>query len=128
MKYWKAVVEEVLNKDNPEYPCYFTNIRSCEENSSRYKKLTSYAAQQEQSRHYLLAKGYEDIYFTPREMETLRYLMMGLSIKGTAEKMALSNRTVEYYIKNMRLKLEVSNKIALLRKVRELNVMPELVE
>lgn len=57
-----------------------------------------------------------DVYLSKRESECLRYLVRGKSIKGIANALGLSARTVENYINRIKFKLGVSYKSDLIEK------------
>jgi DNA-binding CsgD family transcriptional regulator len=61
----------------------------------------------------------DGVYIPKREMECLMYLTQGNTAKMTAQKLKISPRTVEYYIDNIKIKLNVHSKNELLNKVRE---------
>ena len=73
------------------------------------------------TKNYYLGKEYPDVYFTQREMDCLVQLLNGHTLAGTAEILSLSPRTVEFYVKNMRMKLGVQSKIELLKKIRKMD-------
>lgn len=52
-----------------------------------------------------LTGEYTGVYFSRRESECLNLLTLGYTIKRVAETLTLSTRTVEFYIKNMKKKL-----------------------
>lgn len=52
---------------------------------------------------------------TPREIEVLRYLARGLSVKQMAETMTLSSRTVDRHKANIMHKLRIHNQTGLIR-------------
>jgi DNA-binding CsgD family transcriptional regulator len=55
---------------------------------------------------YSLGPRFEDIYFSKREAECMVYLFA----MEIAKKLGLSRRTIEFYIKNMKKKLDCQNK------------------
>lgn len=64
-------------------------------------------------RLYYLGDKYPDVYLTLREAQCIYQLIQGATFAVTADRLNLSPRTVEYYVKNMRSKLHVANKIEL---------------
>jgi len=68
---------------------------------------------------FYLGEEYPGIYFTKREVECLVYLLEGHTLVSAAGEMGLSPRTVEFYVKNMRLKMGVHNKAELVKKIRK---------
>jgi DNA-binding NarL/FixJ family response regulator len=55
---------------------------------------------------------------TPREMEVLGCLGMGLSVKGAARELAISPGTVKWHVKNIYYKLGASSREDALLKAR----------
>ncbi len=51
-----------------------------------------------------------DPVLTPREIEILEYVTLGLSAKEVARHVAISPRTVERHVENVRLKLRAKNR------------------
>ncbi len=58
-----------------------------------------------------------DIYFSKREMECIYLLIRGKTSKMIAKELNLSYRTVEHYLENIKIKLNVSTKAALVEKI-----------
>jgi len=67
-----------------------------------------------------LGPHYPTTYFTPREMDCARELLLGKTIKEIAKSLGISNRSVEVYLKNMRLKLAVDTKHELFHVIRDI--------
>ncbi len=63
-----------------------------------------------------LPQNNKEYYFSEREKEILFYLTRGKTAKETATILALSKRTIEHYIENIKLKFDVSKKSALIEK------------
>ena len=76
---------------------------------------------------YFIGAPYDKIYFTHREAECLFYLLRGLTISATAKMLHLSPRTVEFYVKNMKIKLKVKTKSELVECLHALNFMRKLM-
>jgi len=68
---------------------------------------------------FYLGEDYPGIYFTKREVECLIHLLEGHTLVSAARVMGLSPRTVEFYVKNMRLKMGVNNKTELVKRIRK---------
>ncbi len=66
---------------------------------------------------FYLGEAYEGVYFTKREAECLMHMLQGNTIVATAKMLQLSPRTVEFYVKNMKMKIGVTTKAQLLQKV-----------
>lgn len=77
------------------------------------------------SNEYYLGGDYPGIYFTQREVDCLMQLLTGHTIVSAAAVLELSPRTVEFYVKNMRMKVGVQTKVELLQVVREIDFISQ---
>jgi len=116
-KYWKAVLLEVLKQDGSNSGFCYTSLGEIRARSKRVKR--SYSRAKKPITMYALGEMYTGIYLTRREAECMRYFLQGKTIVGAAEQLNLSPRTVEFYVKNMKIKLDCATKDDLVRKVRE---------
>jgi DNA-binding CsgD family transcriptional regulator len=66
---------------------------------------------------FLPGRQINNNYFTKRENEVMHYLVRGKTAKGIADKLKLSQRTVECYLVNLKHKLGASNKSELIEKI-----------
>ncbi len=66
------------------------------------------------------------IYLTRREAQVLYLICHGATNKQVADKMGLSSRTTEYYIKNMRQKTATSSKQNLIYRVVETDFLKRI--
>ncbi len=75
-----------------------------------------------------LLPGYHicDAYFSKQEIKCLRLLIAGRTIKLIGQQMELSPRTVEYYLNNIKHKLNVKTKSELIEKVVQ-HIWPEML-
>ncbi|WP_306204720.1 response regulator transcription factor [Actinoplanes sp. RD1] len=60
----------------------------------------------------------------PREVETLRHIVAGLTHRQTARELGVTEETVNTYAKRLRRKLGAANKAELTRKAAELGYLP----
>ena len=72
---------------------------------------------------YHLGQQFPSIYFTEREAECMNLMLQSNTANRIAEVLHISKRTVEYYILNMKLKLNCRTKEELVRIVRESSFM-----
>lgn len=122
--YWGSILGEVENKENEGYAFMYTNYsekHNLEE--KRLKKVKSRAAKKFVVKKYGLGDAYPDVYFTSREYDCVTQLLRGKNVKGIAKLYALSPRTVEFYIKNMKIKLECATRDELLEKVSRVTLV-----
>lgn len=123
MTYWNAVLDEVLQKDN-DREFFYTNHGRLEDffslsHAGDFKKTTK-------RRTYYLNYPFDNIYLTAREAETIFWLMQNHTLVSAAQKMGLSSRTVEFYVKNMKIKLRCANKKEMLEKILQTNLLEQL--
>jgi DNA-binding CsgD family transcriptional regulator len=64
--------------------------------------------------HFYLGTQHKGVYLTRREAQCVFYLLKGCTIKDVAKQLKLSPRTVEFYVKNMRLKTGADSKTSLI--------------
>ena len=127
MDYWEAVVQEVLHKDDKDYPFSYTNVGDLSRQSRRtqQRKVPS-KAQVGTTKYYLLGQPYPDVQLTQRELDCALVLLRDHTIVETAKIMQLSPRTVEFYIRNMRYKLRADSKQELVEKFRQTDLVKQL--
>lgn len=74
-------------------------------------------------RYYIPSKHH--LYLTQREMDCLRCCVLGQSGKQTALTLSVTRRTVEAHLDNLKRKLDCNNRIDLVRKAMQLNLVSE---
>jgi len=105
--YWNAIVQEVINKQNPTFSFRFTNTKR-----KRYQRRGK--NNRFNPERYYLDSPYQHVYFTPQEAACLFYCRKNSRYKMIARYLGISARTVEFYLKNMRRKLSCRTKKELL--------------
>lgn len=115
MNYWDKIIQEVVNKDDGKQNFVFTNLRKV--NSIANVQSTPASSKTRKLRTYNLGKNCEGVSFTQREAECMLQILQGRTISQTGHALALSPRTVEFYIKNMKIKLKCRTKSELIGKV-----------
>lgn len=127
MTYWNALLDNVLDKDNPLF------LFSEEEDFQADTFATPEVFQpevkrsyQRNFRYYYLGKEFPGIYFTKREAECIYWIVQNNTLKQTARIMNLSARTVEFYVKNMKLKLRCANKKQLINTILKTTLLAQL--
>ena len=127
MDYWESILQEVLHRGDDTYQFRFTDIgRSMLRERTRKQRAPSSTREHAPSPMYFLGERYEGIYFTKREAETVYYLLQGHTIPKVGKVLALSARTIEFYVKNMKLKVGAKSKQHLLEIVRTTEIMNQL--
>ena len=128
--YWKAVLNEVLNKDNPDHPKLYTNLKSCD------KKMRNQQAQARRQRRLRQqreeAKGVDKVPYYPidfydgitlvseRELAVVEMLMQEYTNTEMAKELSVSQRTIEYHVKNLRKKFQCETKKSLVEFLQHL--------
>lgn len=112
--YWEMVLNEVLRRDKVQ-SFNFTN-HGClgmaeDEEKLRVMRSTQKARVRNE---YGLGKKHPNVHFSQREAECMLLLLKGMLVREAAEELALSVRTAEYYVLNMRAKLGCQTKAELL--------------
>lgn len=117
--FWDRVLTEVLNKNNKkrinQRKFTLTNITHKNLFSTRKMKQNY---QPKIIKTYLLGEKLQNMYLTKREAECMFLLLKGKSINTIAEVLKLSPRTVEFYLKNMKIKLNCHTKFELIELVQ----------
>ncbi len=119
--YWDIVLKEVLNKENPAQECPFTNVKAYKEQalSGMIQEVRiNPCGFKKRFKKYPLGENYPGIYFTEREAQTVFYFLYGRTTVEVATILGLSRRTIEFYVKNMKAKLNCRLKSELIYKVR----------
>jgi DNA-binding CsgD family transcriptional regulator len=68
-----------------------------------------------------------DVMLTEREAECLKHALFGRSYKHIGRTLGLSPRTVEFYISNMRVKFNCTNRYQLIEKVRSTDFLGKTI-
>ncbi len=71
----------------------------------RYRYHITYRSRGPRGVVIYLGEKYPGIYLTTREAECACFLLRGYTSKGIGRALALSTRTVDFYIKRMKVKL-----------------------
>ena len=122
MSHWEEILREVLNKDTAKLKPSIASRKNMRE--TKKKKMRVGAL--ERFENYYLGEPHAGVYFTRREAECIYHLAQGKTMRMTANDLQLSVRTVEFYVKNMKLKVGVRTKNQLIDKVIKLNFLSSL--
>ncbi len=124
MQYWNSVLDEVLQKDE-QRSFFYTNRGRLDDVFYLPTELMD-SKKPSRRRNYFLDRPFEDIHLTPREAETMFWIVQDYTLAATAEKMSLSSRTIEFYVKNMKAKLRCANKKEMIEKILQTNLLQQL--
>lgn len=78
--------------------------------------------------HYAVGSDFPGVYLTQREVDCVALLLQHLTNEEMARRLNLSPRTVEFYIKNMRQKLNCHSKIHLIDCIQKTSIMQLMEE
>jgi DNA-binding CsgD family transcriptional regulator len=112
--YWKLVLEEVLQR-KIRNKFLFTNFVNGSRNDEIKDDGIVYKRQPKKT--YFLGKAFPGLHLSYREAECVVHLLRGRSLKGIAKVLDLSPRTVEFYLKNVKRKLECRTKFELVDRI-----------
>lgn len=118
--YWYAVLQEVLHKECSDYEFAYTTLGDHFREEAREKERVSY---KKREKRYFLGEPYPEIYLTQREYECFNEIMLGKTITQAAVKLEISPRTVEFYLKNMRIKLQCHTRSELVQALLKSELM-----
>lgn len=107
MFYWQAVCNEFYNRYARDYPFSYTTVRYYPEDE------VTESIERRERRTYPFSKE-KKLYLTQREADCIYHMVLGMTIKETAEELLLSPRTVEFYLKRIRDKFSQPDKKSLL--------------
>ena len=117
MDYWESVLDEVMHSGDDAFQFKFTDLgRSLLRDRNRRQRQTCNERDRSTGVMYFLGGEFDDVYFTKREAETLFHLLKGKTIPEVGKSLNLSARTIEFYVKNMKLKVGVKSKDGITRK------------
>lgn len=123
MDYWDSVLQEVMHKDDEQVQFRFTDLGRSLIRDRRHGHAFN---GKHRTPAYYLGGKYGNLYFTKREAESLYYLLQGMTNAQVGQVLGLSARTIEFYLKNMKLKVGVRTKVELLELVRETELVNKL--
>lgn len=122
MDYWESILQEVKHRDDEQFRFRFTDLgehivkeRSRVKRRERRQNPKAHSTVQPA---YYLGEPFDQIYLTRREAETCHHLLRGKTIPETGLALNLSPRTIEFYVKNMKLKIGVKTKDELVATLR----------
>lgn len=120
--YWKRLLKEIKNQNNDQYwRCFSFHAELENKNFIKVHEKTPNKEVAGQ-RVYLESLGSE-IYLTPREVTVSVLLCQGLKCKQIAKQLNISDRTVEFYIRNLKLKFNCRFKIELINIFNQLKYL-----
>ncbi len=124
LKRWRDVTSAIKNKrTQPKlYRQFFIGHLYQDDLLREYQRQKTVSKKNRTIRNYYLEEPFHHIYFTQRELDCLQLLLQGKTNRYVADQLALSERTVEFYIRNMREKTGTTSKQALLEFMSKMNI------
>lgn len=121
--HWDDIVKDMMNKKVQNKPYSFLGSNQAEyiDENNLYQKPSRGPL-----KIYSLGAKYGTAYFTKREAECMVWLLKGKTINKVAKKLNLSPRTVEFYLKNMKIKLGCRTKFELIDLVYDSEFMSSI--
>lgn len=116
VRYWEQILNEILNQRTGKNPHFQTTLTPTSKQASTTHPQKN---KPKNSESYFLAESFPGIYLTQREAECMLNFLEEKTVTEAASHLNLSPRTVEFYLKNMKVKLECKTKSELVHKVRE---------
>ncbi len=121
--YWNTILSEYANKHNKEHNFLYTGYGlKNEKESEKIREKTKNTRKKKLAKKYGLGEQYPGVYITSREYDCITQLLKGKTIKGIAKLYDLSPRTVEFYIKNVKVKMNCSIRDELIEKISKIKI------
>ena len=130
MHYWEKILDEIKGKKSGHFWYLYTNLHESntmhEQPEDPHPKSTPKKHQRTHPRkHYPLDQSNHYTYLTQREAECIFLLSQGCTMKAAGEKLNLSHRTVEFYINNVKEKMNVRTKKQMLHAIQATGFLDE---
>lgn len=110
MNYWNTLLSSPLNQ------LTFSQNASSADDASESRTPSS-SLKRRVIKVYYIDQDDKTLYLTQREAECVIRLVKGLTIKDTGKSLKLSARTIEFYLKNVKKKLNVKTKSQLIQRI-----------
>lgn len=118
--YWDMILKQVLDKKNSTEECSFSGVKDYNPciMPGRVRQEQAKISRSRSFKKYPIGESYPNLYFTEREAQTIFHFLYGRTTAQVAAILGLSRRTIEFYVKNMKTKLNCRLKSELICKVR----------
>ena len=121
MNYWQIILEEVEHYEDRGFRCLYSNLQETDIFVEKIENEYAYKAQRKPKVTYPLTGNLSHLHLTEREAECIYCLQHHHTIKSTGILLNLSSRTVEFYLKNIKTKMQVRTKDEVLSNLGTLN-------
>jgi len=113
--YWEKLLSNVLQQSKE-----ITDLSAKEPQAAHYVATRNKKRKPKpRQRIYPLGKQYASLYLTPQETACLLHLLKGCSVPKTAQHLNLSKRTVEFYLKKIKIKFNCKSNIELVGRFQD---------
>lgn len=121
MHYWQTILEEVQRYSIPGYTCRYSNLQESDIYRENITECLPEISPLPPKQTYPLPPPLQHLYLTEREAECIYCLKQNHTIKSTSVLLNLSARTIEFYVKNIKMKLNVRTKSELMQRLQKLD-------
>lgn len=119
--YWDQLLEQVRAKScHQEALIYASNIEAV---CQRQESIDLRRRENRPMKQYRLGGEFGQLCLTFREAQCTYFFIKGHTMRAIAERLGLSARTVEFYLENIKTKLNCVNKSDLISRVLESDFM-----
>jgi DNA-binding CsgD family transcriptional regulator len=120
---WQDVLASALKKEQKK----LNSVNAGKPRSPQTRKTNNTVVfQKRNKRYYVIGEGDKKLYFTEREIDTMKSLLQFHTIPQAALHLGISARTLEFYVKNLRSKLSCQTKDDLIEYISKENFLKEL--
>lgn len=112
--YWHFILEEVAHYGDKNYRCKYSNLQETDVFTELNDDLDTPSSPKPKKIAYQLPEPFSHLHLTEREAECVFCMQNNHTIKSAAILLNLSARTVEFYLKNIKTKLNIRTKTELL--------------
>lgn len=117
--YWEAILFEVQHRDDEKCNFYYIPHQGSEITFTAAGATNDEAKKNLPQLKIFLGEQYPDVYLTRQEAHCIHSALRFKTMKKVAADLAISTRTVEYYLTRVRKKIGAANKKSLLKKITQ---------
>lgn len=121
--YWTIILEEVHNYESQHYHCRYSNLQETDIFVEKMEEEQIKRTPQPPKITYSLPAPFSHLHLTEREAECIFCLQQNHTIKSTGVLLNLSARTVEFYLNNIKSKMQLRTKIELLNHLQNMDFL-----
>lgn len=110
MNYWQHILDEVLSYEKKGFKCLYSNLQDTDIFFEKTESDVMEKPQKKTKITYPMPKPLQHLHLTEREAECIFCMQHNQTIKATGTLLNLSARTVEFYLKNIKVKTGLRTK------------------